>query len=117
MTKTKNTANRRGNQKAEIRKLYIFISELYKRCRTTYNKHMSAVDEKFNRDNSSVFFRDATSDDESETDLNELFDHLDELAVPDLGKRANQLKTRRFVPVKKLIPCGLVVKMSTWARC
>ncbi|OAD68284.1 hypothetical protein PHYBLDRAFT_73914 [Phycomyces blakesleeanus NRRL 1555(-)] len=96
----------------------------------TYTKHKDAVTEKFNRDYNGVFYRDAMSGDETETntsvvasrpdwrsdELNTVFDFLDELARDDLGKRATQLKLRSHVLVHETIPHGLVTKMPTWSK-
>ncbi|OAD65354.1 hypothetical protein PHYBLDRAFT_153606 [Phycomyces blakesleeanus NRRL 1555(-)] len=104
---TNTTSNRRGNRKTA-----------------------DAVTEKFNRDYNGVFYRDAMSGDETETDtsvvasrpdwrsdeLNTVFDFLDELARDDLGKRATQLKSRSHVLVHETIPRGLVTKMPTWSK-
>ncbi|OAD74870.1 hypothetical protein PHYBLDRAFT_167210 [Phycomyces blakesleeanus NRRL 1555(-)] len=89
---TNTTSNRRGNRK----------TALNKRRKRTYKKHKDAVTKKFNRDYNGVFYRDAMSGDETETDtsvvasrsdwrsneLNAVFDFLDNLARDDLGKRA-----------------------------
>ncbi|OAD65480.1 hypothetical protein PHYBLDRAFT_153380 [Phycomyces blakesleeanus NRRL 1555(-)] len=117
---TNTTSNRRGNRK----------TALNKRRKRTYTKHKDAVTEKFNRDYNGVFYRDAMSGDETETDtsvvasrpdwrsdeLNTVFDFLDELARDDLGKRATQLKSQSHVLVHKTIPRGLVTKMPTWSK-
>ncbi|OAD66352.1 hypothetical protein PHYBLDRAFT_175164 [Phycomyces blakesleeanus NRRL 1555(-)] len=117
---TNTTSNRRGNRK----------TALNKRRKRTYTKHKDAVTEKFNRDYNGVFYRDAMSGDETETntsvvasrpdwrsdELNTVFDFLDELARDDLGKRATQLKSRSHVLVHKTIPRGLVTKMPTWSK-
>ncbi|OAD80288.1 hypothetical protein PHYBLDRAFT_160935 [Phycomyces blakesleeanus NRRL 1555(-)] len=103
---------------------------LNKRRKRTYTKHKDAVTEKFNWDYNGVFYRDATSGDETETntsvvasrpdwrsdELNTVFNFLDELARDDLGKRATQLKSRSHVLVHETIPCGLVTKMPTWSK-
>ncbi|OAD66205.1 hypothetical protein PHYBLDRAFT_152776 [Phycomyces blakesleeanus NRRL 1555(-)] len=117
---TNTTSNRRGNRK----------TALNKRRKRMYTKHKDAITEKFNWDYNGVFYRDAMSGDETETDtsvvasrpgwrsdeLNTVFDFLDELARDDLGKRATQLKSRSHVLVHETIPRGLVTKMPTWSK-
>ncbi|OAD75366.1 hypothetical protein PHYBLDRAFT_166615 [Phycomyces blakesleeanus NRRL 1555(-)] len=117
---TNTTSNRKGNRK----------TALNKRRKRMYTKHKNAVTEKFNWDYNGVFYRDAMSGDESETDtsvvasrpdrcsdeLNTMFDFLDELAKDDFGKRATQLKSRSHVLVHETIPRGLVTKMPAWSK-
>ncbi|OAD81240.1 hypothetical protein PHYBLDRAFT_161861 [Phycomyces blakesleeanus NRRL 1555(-)] len=122
---TNTTSNRRGNRK----------TALNKRRKRTYTKHKDAVTEKFNRDYNGVFYRDAMSGDETETDTSVVASRPDwrsdeimfyikwffcclipDLARDDLGKRAMQLKLQSHVLVHETIPRGLVTKMPTWSK-
>ncbi|OAD68011.1 hypothetical protein PHYBLDRAFT_163548 [Phycomyces blakesleeanus NRRL 1555(-)] len=108
---------------------------LNKKRKRTYTKHKDAGTEKFNWDYNGVFYRDAMSGDETETNTSVVASRPDwrsdeimfyikwffcclipDLARDDLGKRATQLKSQSHVLIHKTIPRGLVTKMSAWSK-